>query len=115
MLGRGNGENLSHTCGAGKVYAPHGAMGDEGLDNRRSAGGIVSQDVDYSVIEPSLAKDGSDQAMRGGANLRCLENNCISAGQGNSDGADSENHGSVPGCDSEDDADRFPDRERQTA
>ena len=93
-----NGENFSDARRAGEVDAAHGAMRDESFDDRGSAGGIVSENVDHAMIEASLAKHGADQAMGGGADFRCLQDDCVSAGERHGDGADSEDDGAFQGA-----------------
>ena len=111
MPGGGDREDFADAGRACEVHAAHGAMSNEGFDNRRGVRGIVSQDVDYSVIQPGFAEDGADQAMRRRTNFRRFQNDCIPAGKRHSNRTHAENDGSVPGRDPEDDAHWLPDGE----
>ena len=90
-------------------------MGDESFDDGRSAGRVVSEDVDHSVVEAGIAEDGADEAMGRGTNFGGFEDDGVAAGERDGDGADSENDRSVPGRDAKNDADRLTDGEGEAA
>ena len=82
MLGRCDGENLSHTRRTGEAHATHSAVGDQGFDNRRGAGGIVDFiSLTYSVIQSGLAED-SRRRRSSQDRLATPQNNGIAASSG---------------------------------
>ena len=97
---------------AGEVDPPHRRVGDQRLDDARSVGGRVADDIDDAFAEPRLAAGFADQAMDVRTDFRALEHDGVAAGERRGDRPHAEDHRRVPRRDAEHDADRLAQRER---
>ena len=98
-----------------EIDAPDGRMGDQGIDDPRSVGRRIADDVDDTLAETGIAHRLADEVMHARTDFGRLQDGRVAAGERHRDRADAEDDGRVPRRDAENDADRLAHREGRQA